>query len=518
MGAGAGPEGAGGGGGGGGEEEPTFERDDGYLSELLSYSLERLNKEPELLREDRDRIQRQMQTVAVGQYTAFIETASCMRKVREEVSQVQGYLGELERVAPGLAAACEDFSLAASDIAVKREQNKHLQENLSTLLELLEVPGLMDTCVRNESYDEALDLEAFVNKMGLLHSELDVVQMLVKDVQQTSARMLEKLLVRLQGPIQLPECLRIVGYLRRMANFSEVELRMNFMTCRDLWLERTIADLDRASPYEFVKRLTDVHRVQMFDIIMQYRAIFSDDKAAGAAGGLESGVGVLFDWVCVRVGAYLDEVRANMPKIAEGANISNVLEHCMYCGVSLGRVGCDFRGLLVPIFEECIYNVWLRTTQNALDIFKLMLGAHKWAANYAARASATTGSGNMPPFSLLDHAPLAVLVNGILAAFNEVRHCAALSLEHRLSARLDAVLQEVSEAIVSYHETSHLEAKEREKFEEFCQAYTGTAVPYLLASFAKLYGVKASAAGTGAGVSAPIAALLARDRAGAAQA
>ncbi len=52
-----------------------------------------------------------------------------------------------------------------------------------------------------------------------MHGELPVVQRLVSEVADVSADMLEQLLQRLQGAIQLPECLRIIGYLRRLAAF-----------------------------------------------------------------------------------------------------------------------------------------------------------------------------------------------------------------------------------------------------------------------------------------------------------
>lgn len=58
---------------------------------------------------------------------------------------------------------------------------------------------------------------------------------------------------------------------------AEPELRRAFLQRREAWVAGLAAELDDTHPYEFLKRLTDVYRLHLFDVVMQYRAIFSDD-------------------------------------------------------------------------------------------------------------------------------------------------------------------------------------------------------------------------------------------------
>lgn len=66
-----------------------------YISELLSFNLERLHKEPELLRVDGERIRRQMQEVAVGHYRAFIAAADAVQNITHEITAVDEHLKTL---------------------------------------------------------------------------------------------------------------------------------------------------------------------------------------------------------------------------------------------------------------------------------------------------------------------------------------------------------------------------------------------------------------------------------------
>ena len=62
------------------------------LFEIESCLLFLNEKEPELLRVDAERIQRQMQEVAVGNYRAFIAAADALVAIKEEVSSIDKHL------------------------------------------------------------------------------------------------------------------------------------------------------------------------------------------------------------------------------------------------------------------------------------------------------------------------------------------------------------------------------------------------------------------------------------------
>ena len=61
--------------------------------------------------------------------------------------------------------------------------------------------------------------------------------------------------------------------------------------------------------------------------------------------------------------AYLEALRRALPRVGEGGALASVLEHCMYCGMSLGRVGLDFRGLLPPLFEAAALRLFRSSVQ-----------------------------------------------------------------------------------------------------------------------------------------------------------
>lgn len=58
-------------------------------------------------------------------------------------------------------------------------------------------------------------------------------------------------------------------------------------------------------------------------------------------------------------------VRTHLPRIQEGGSLASVLDHAMYCGASLGRVGLDFRPLLAPLFEQAVLALYSKVRRGA---------------------------------------------------------------------------------------------------------------------------------------------------------
>ncbi|KAG8048871.1 hypothetical protein GUJ93_ZPchr0009g2125 [Zizania palustris] len=460
-----------------------------YVSELLSFSIERLHKEPELLRVDAERVRRQMQEVAVENYGAFIAASEALSFVRAQLEGFDRHLEALIEEIPNLTSGCTEFVESAQQILEERKLNQTLLANHSTLLDLLEIPQLMDTCIRNGNYDEALDLEAFVNKISKLHPDLPVIQGLAAEVKKTIQSLISQLLQKLRSNIQLPECLRIVAHLRRIGVFRESELRLQFLRCREAWLSGILDDLDQRNVYGYLTGMVSCHRTHLFDVVNQYRAIFNNDKS-GSEENYDGGL--LFSWAMHQISKHLTTLQIMLPNITEGGSLSNIRDQCMYCAMGLGLVGLDFRGLLPPIFEKAVLNLFSKNMGMAVENFQVVLDSHRWvpmpSVGFVANGVVDETSDDVtPPSVLMEHPPLAVFVNGVSVAMNELRPCTPLSLKHVLAEEVVKGLQAVSDSLVRYNAMRMLRGNESSLFLSLCQAFIEVAYPYCSACFGRCF-------------------------------
>lgn len=99
-----------------------------------------------------------------------------------------------------------------------------------------------------------------------------------------------------------------------------------FLRCREAWLSGILDDLDHANPYEYLKRIAECHKVHLFEVVTQYRALFADDTSdhkENRDGGL------LYSWAMHRIMSLLVFLQDALPKITEGVSLGNILEQFM---------------------------------------------------------------------------------------------------------------------------------------------------------------------------------------------
>ncbi|XP_074142207.1 conserved oligomeric Golgi complex subunit 8 isoform X1 [Sminthopsis crassicaudata] len=461
-----------------------------YLRELSGSGLERLRREPERLAEERAQLLQQTRDLAFANYKTFIRGAECTERIHRLFGDVEAALGRLLGRLPSFQQSCRNFVKDAEEIGSNRHMNTLTLNRHTEILEILEIPQLMDTCVRNSYYEEALELAAYVRRLERKYSTIPVIQGIVNEVRQSMQLMLSQLIQQLRTNIQLPACLRVIGYLRRMDIFTEAELRIKFLQARDAWLRSILTSIPNEDPYFHLTKTIEACRVHLFDIITQYRAIFSDEDpllppTAGEPSVNESAI--FHGWVLQKVSQFLQVLESDLQR-GGGSRLDSLLGQCMYFGLSFSRVGADFRGQLAPVFQQVALSTFKKAVQEAVEKFQDEMNSYTLISAPAVLRSTiptavpVTQPGTLqPPMGLLDFPPLACFLNNNLVAFNDLRLCCPVALAQDVTASLEDALGKVTKIILAFHraEEAAFSSREQELFVQFCTVFLEDLVPYL---------------------------------------
>ena len=444
-----------------------------------------------------DRLERERCDLSAGtralafeRYRAFIAASEAGNDVADRVNDAHLAAENVTSLLPSLREKCSSFEDEATALSERRKRVSLVLAKHTRLLEILELPQLVETCVRNGHYEEALELRQFSCKIDRKLGSIPLVASVVKAVQGSMKVMLQSLLAQLRTAIQLPACLRVVGYLRRMDIFTETELRLRFLQARDSWLSGTLSSIvDGSDPHQHLSKTMDATRVHLFDIATQYRALFSDDDVISITNYSNSGVfrntsnifqgssshRVLFSaWLDRRISIFLETLRTDIDKIVLATKqrsigqisinyggLDSLLNQAMYFGQSFGRIGADFRLCLVPVFQDAALAIALGILQGADSKFSHGVEELALKASLNARmqntgdytqadgSTRTTGQNKNeteskddinPPMSLLEFPPLAELCNTILLSFNEIRLVTPLAIAPKLISTIQSLL------------------------------------------------------------------------------
>ncbi|CAN0112882.1 unnamed protein product, partial [Discosporangium mesarthrocarpum] len=237
-----------------GESSDSLQLSDAYVHSLVSLGLERLHHEPLRLQAEADAVDQALHSLSLNHYGVFIQNQECVRHVKTKGAAMNDHLSSLLSEAR-IPSEFGSFQREAGELINGHKRNRqtlkhHMQaiprpppmrlqpfrfmHSTRCLVELLEVPQLMDACVRNDLYQEALTIATFAATLERRHwnrhppsisapssgaepcgqeTEEDhtpgVIHMMVKEVRESTAGLEERLLAKLQGPVQLTTCLPV---------------------------------------------------------------------------------------------------------------------------------------------------------------------------------------------------------------------------------------------------------------------------------------------------------------------
>lgn len=184
----------------------------------------------------------------------------------------------------------DDSKQRLPSLSVLSERHRVRRRTLlqhSSLIELLELPSLLDACIRSNLYEEAIQIASFGNTLERRHIVTDktpsagtnsaalsdslnlqggnsVVAQVVAQIRSRQNDFRRHLLHRLKSYVTMPECLEIVTSLRRLDSIDleritllptdkatttpvvdkekvhanmELKLQIDFLEARDIWID-----------------------------------------------------------------------------------------------------------------------------------------------------------------------------------------------------------------------------------------------------------------------------------------
>ncbi|KHJ49487.1 Dor1-like family protein [Trichuris suis] len=438
-----------------------------YIDLVYQLEPDRLEQEPERLEKERASVLTNIRELAFSNYGTFIRTIRCCEEIKEYYTglhdDTEKFMKELRSVQDEGSHFLKTFRMAN----VERSNliaAKHSSEDVKKLFEL---SSLIERCIRKGHYEEAFELIQLASRLGRCLGNIAIVLEVTERVKSQRNYLLTSCLQQLRAPLTLTQCLKLVGFLRRMDVYSEAELQFQFLLCRDSWLQSQLDKQSFSDEYQRLNHIVEVYQDAMFDVILQYRAVFSEESLHSSSGSQRDVLqfhcpSVVASWLHYRLQCFMETLSSCLLHCPVD-RLDSIMMHCMYFGASMGRVGTDVRHLLVSIFEDHI----LKLMQQSLATItaKLLDSLKSTDAFRAVEISSTvsdadsyldvkSGSSIRAPIALLSYPSLAIYCNRIIEIFDKLHSCIPMSLALFTAELLDSCLSLMVDSLKTSFERS----------------------------------------------------------------
>ncbi|CAG4965116.1 unnamed protein product [Parnassius apollo] len=476
-----------------------------YIKKLGSQNWEIICSEPERLSDEMKHLTEQTQELAFTNCKTFVETAEISRAIMKDLGKSKDSLASFLNMMPEFVQECEKFSLNVGNIVEDKKRYSNIRHQSDKLLELLELPSLMREALNAEDYESALDIFTFVRNLSKRYSEIPIVQNTSSEIMTLWFETLYHLYNQLHYDLPLPQCLQILGYLRRANTvFKSTEedqsklllagnkitnstiitdgLHLHFLKARNAWFEKALEDAKtNESSEKLLRKIVELHRIHLFNVLTQHKSIFLSDAQESKVRDDElSGTSALSCWLKQKVEVLTQMLNQDLKKEDE-STFESLLNQCMYLCLSFGRVGADLRCVLTPLFRNNVLMQFHSNLEKVDNQFETHMSTYKVPTikNLPRPVNENTISG--PPENLLDYYPLAEYCNGLLTTLNSLRVTAPLNIVKDVYNSYRKSLEKAVQIIITFYhrEQQAFTEVERQNFISYCICFTEDLVPYI---------------------------------------
>lgn len=285
-----------------------------------------------------------------------------------------------------------------------------------------------------------MDLQLFTQRLPVRYPNIPYLTRLAS-IETNSQAMLAQLLSILRGPLKLPVAMRVIGYLKRL-NYKDSDLRVLFLTLRFEYLCSLLAIVKETQPQEYIRRWIETQRENLFDIVTHYKHIFPPTPQSSSRKSSTEDQ-ILSSFSLMAVSNLIKVLESFLGQANDVSILPSVCTQIMYYGMTLGRIGLDFRSIVVPMFEKTVSRIVSSLFHHASSVFTISQSVERPLVN-------TTGQA-----LLMKSMAVATLFNQYMNALNQLRYLPCLSLYSTLLKSLTNSM----ESVVSKLEHADVSAK-----------------------------------------------------------
>lgn len=513
-----------------------------YLAHLTTLQLPSLESEPTTLASSAAQLTNALTTLCYTSYPTFLSLHSTTATLSSSLTSLSSSLDSLLSTLPSLESSAKNFAQETREIQQDRRKASLVLEHHDKLYDVLSLPLLLDSCVRNHNYNEALLLANHASTLAKRFPNNSLVQSVRDECESRMQAMLGQLLGVLHEQAKLPALFRAVTFLRKMEVLDEDELALAFLAGRSAYLASALnaTEIEKKGIYEgsdkakesyarFLKRYIDVWREGVYDVITQFTTIFIERAPSTLSEPPSRLSALLSAFSTHHLELLLSALRDTLPRVPDPSLLTSLLTQITYCANSFARVNMDFKALVSPIFVDAVRQALLKEFDAALDTWMSYFSETRKQKDAARKPSQflvmqssvhsppvptssqidmqLSAAANIPPQLLVSYPPLATLTNDLLTALNGLRLLAPVELQQDVLLLMDNVLARAGTTLLNYTKektwiTGSLVAEEDDRevdvITAVCTVYFKLFIPFIRRALTEgVYGTHTS---TGADV------------------